>query len=248
MKQRYSIVVVGGGVTGLMAATLWPGVRSTRRSTSRWSIAVPRPVFAPNDDIALRVSAIANGTAELFDSVGAWEYTAATRAAPYTSMRIWDESDTPDSAAALRFDADEFAIGQLGFIVENVLLQDVLLYQLDRTDVTLKFESPIRALRRTPHGYDLELGSDEVLAADLVVGADGARSFVRAAVGIEAREWPYEQTAFVTHLRPEQITWRHRLAAIPARRAVGHPAPGRWPRIGRMVDGARTGTGGPRRG
>ena len=43
----------------------------------------PRPVFAPNDDIALRVSAIANGTAELFDSVGAWEYTAATRAAPY---------------------------------------------------------------------------------------------------------------------------------------------------------------------
>jgi len=30
-----------------------------------------------------------------------------------------------------------------------VLLQDVLLYQLDRTDVTLKFSSPIARLRRS---------------------------------------------------------------------------------------------------
>ncbi len=204
MNRRYSIVVVGGGVTGLMAATLM--ARSPQRDALDITLvdAGPRPVFSPDDDVALRVSAIASGTAKLFDSVGAWEYAAATRASPYTSMRIWDESDTPDSAAALRFDADEFAIAQLGFIVENVLLQDVLLYQLDRTDVTLKLESPIRALRRQPRQYDVELDSGEVLSADLVVGADGARSFVRSAVGIEAREWPYEQTAFVTHLKPEK--------------------------------------------
>ena len=161
-------------------------------------------MFSPDDDVALRVSAIATGTARLFASVGAWEYAAATRVSPYTSMRIWDERDTPESAAALRFNADEFAIPQLGFIVENVLLQDVLLYQLDRTDVTLKFESPIARLRRTARHYELDLASGESLTADLVVGADGARSFVRSAVGIETNDWPYEQTAFVTHLRPEK--------------------------------------------
>ena len=166
--------------------------------------AAARPVFSPDDEVALRVSAIATGTAELFDSVGAWEYTAATRVGPYTNMRIWDENDTPESASALRFGADEFAIQQLGFIVENVLLQDVLLYQLDRTDAVLKFESPIQALRRKARHYDVELQSGETLAADLVIGADGARSFVRSAAGIDADEWPYEQTAFVTHLRPEK--------------------------------------------
>jgi len=80
----------------------------------------------------------------------------------------------------------------------------VLLYQLDRTDAALKFEAPIRALCRKARCYDVELQSGETLTADLVIGADGARSFVRSAAGIEASEWPYEQTAFVTHLQPEK--------------------------------------------
>jgi len=67
----------------------------------------------------------------------------------------------------------------------------------------LMFESPIRALHRKPRHYDVELETGETLEADLVIGADGARSFVRSAAGIEANEWPYEQTAFVTHLQPE---------------------------------------------
>ena len=202
MNRRFSIVVAGGGVTGLMAATLLAQGPHRERLDITLVDAAPRPVFSPDDDVALRVSAIATGTAEMFDSVGAWEYTAATRVSPYTSMRVWYESDTPESSAALRFNADEFALQQLGFIVENVLLQDVLLYQLDRTQVTLKFECPIRRLRRASRHYELDLESGESLAADLVVGADGARSFVRSAAGIETNEWPYEQTAFVTHLQP----------------------------------------------
>lgn len=204
MNQRHRIVVVGGGVTGLMVATLLAQSPQSGALDITLVDAASRPVFSPDDDVSLRVSAIASGTAALFDSVGAWEYAAATRVGPYTSMRIWDERDTPQSAAALSFDASEFAIEQLGFIVENVLLQDVLLYRLDRTDATLRFESPIRGLHRKTRHYDVELQSGEILSADLVIGADGARSFVRSAVGIEANEWPYEQTAFVTHLRPEK--------------------------------------------
>ena len=203
MNRRYHIVVVGGGVTGLMIATLLAKGSHNEALDITLVDAAPRPTYDCDGDVALRVSAIARGTAELFDSVAAWDFVAATRASPYESMRVWDESDTPDSAASLCFDAAEFAVPQLGFIVENALLQESLLRQLDATGIDLRFGERIGSLRRKARQFHIELEGGKVLAADLVIGADGARSFVRSAAGIEANEWPYEQTAFVTHLQPE---------------------------------------------
>jgi len=102
-------------------------------------------------------------------------------------MRVWDENDVPESSAALSFSASEFAVSQLGFIVENVLVQHELLRVLDESGVQLKFDTRIESLPK----------------ADLVVGADGARSFVRELVGIKTIRWPYQQTAVVTHLTTE---------------------------------------------
>ena len=204
MNRRYNIVVVGGGVTGLLAAALLARSEHRDRLDVTLVDAAPRPRFNAGDDVDLRVSAIANGTAALLDSVGAWEFVAATRASAYERMRVWDEDSAPEGPATLRFDADEFAVPQLGFIVENVLLQEALLQQLEATDAELRFERPLQALRRVDEQYKIDLQTNETLTADLVIAADGARSFVRAAAGIEVREWPYEQTAFVTHLQPEK--------------------------------------------
>ncbi len=166
--------------------------------------AAPRPQLQDNDDIALRVSAIATGSADILGSIGAWQHVAEARRCSYESMRVWDENDTPDSSAALHFDAANFAIPQLGFIVENVLLRVAILRQLDESDVTLRFASKIEALRQVGQRSRISLENGGELHADLVVGADGARSFVRSAVGISSHLWPYGQTAFVTHLKPEQ--------------------------------------------
>jgi len=204
VKRSFDIVIIGGGVAGLTLAAKLSS--ASHRSALNISLAdaAPRPVFSIDDDVALRVSAIATGSAELLDSIGAWQHVTESRVSAYECMRVWDHSDTLDGAAALRFDAAEFAVPQLGFIVENLLLQDALLRQLDTSAVNLRFDCPIRALRQTGRRYRVEFEDGSTQSADLVIGADGSRSFVRNAVGIETRRWPYDQAAFVTHLETER--------------------------------------------
>ena len=204
MKQRYDIVIVGGGMTGLTVAALLAHGRSADSLKLTVVDAAPRPRFDPDEDIALRVSAIATGSADILDSIGAWQAVVSARACPYEHMRVWDGADDPDGPSTLTFDADEFAVAQLGFIVENLLIQDALLRVLDRTDVNLRFDTPIAAIARAESRYRVQLEDGREMDADLLIGADGARSFVRESAGIEVTRRPYAQTAFVTHLRPQE--------------------------------------------
>jgi 2-octaprenylphenol hydroxylase len=188
MKSQFEIVIVGGGIAGLTMAALLAKCRHAAALKITVVDAAARPVFCADNDVALRVSAISNGSAELLDSVGVWAGIRKRRVSAYDSMRVWDENDTLDSGAALRFDASGFAVPQLGFIIENVLIRDALLAVLDDCDVSLQFETRIESLPD----------------ADLVIAADGARSLVRDMVGIQTQRWPYEQMSLVTHLQTER--------------------------------------------
>jgi 2-octaprenylphenol hydroxylase len=204
VNKTFDVVIIGAGVTGLTVAALL--AKSPQGSRLRLTVidAAARPVFSADDDVALRVSAVAMGSAALLESVGAWEFVRSSRVGAYDRMRVWDESGHADSSAALHFDAAEFGVPQLGFIVENVLLQQALLNVLDNSDVELIFEAPISALQKEGQKYKVAI-ENRMFDADLVIGADGARSFVRNSVGISTRDWPYGQSAIVTHLTPEKL-------------------------------------------
>lgn len=218
MKKNFDIVIVGGGIAGLTVAALLAQSPVAARLNITLVDAGARPRFATKDDVSLRVSAVATGSAELLAAAGAWQHVLDARCSAYQHMRVWDENDYEDSASALRFDAAEFAVPQLGFIVENVLLQHSLLQVLDESDVSLSFDTPIRSLMRDGRQFCLAL-DEQQLMADLVIAADGARSFVRKCAGIETEEWPYEQHAFVTHLKPElphrDTAWQRFLRSGP---------------------------------
>jgi len=203
VNKTFDVVIVGAGITGLTVAALL--AQSPQSSRLRLTVidAAARPVFSADDDVALRVSAVALGSAALLESVGAWEFVRGSRVGAYDRMRVWDESGHADSSAALSFDAAEFAVPQLGFIVENVLLQQALLNVLDNSDVELIFEAPISALQEEGQKYRVAI-ENRNFDADLVIGADGARSFVRKSVAISTRDWPYGQSAIVTHVTPEK--------------------------------------------
>jgi 2-octaprenylphenol hydroxylase len=204
MNENFHVVIVGAGIAGLTVAALLAQSDVRERLKITLLDAQQRPSRPTGKDVALRVSAIATGSAHLLQSIGAWSSVDAERIGSYDVMRVWDESSTADSGDALYFDAAEFAVPQLGFIVENVMLQTALLDVLHRENIELLFESPFAALQAQESGQRVQLEVGRTLHADLVIGADGARSLVRESAGIETQEWAYGQSAFVTHLQPER--------------------------------------------
>ena len=134
-------------------------------------------------------------------------------------MRVWDAAGHVEGPETLRFDAAEFAVPQLGYIVENVLLQNALLEKLESSAALLRFDTAITSLQKSGSRYAVEFGDGQIETPDLLIGADGAASFVRQSAGIEIQSRRYPQAAFVTHLQPQRLhrhtAWQRFLPSGP---------------------------------
>ena len=219
MKRDFHIVIAGAGMVGLTLAALL--ARSGQRDHFRLSIvdAGPEPAFSFADDIGIRVSAIATGSADILRRADAWQDIVGGRVCAYSDMRVWDRAGSIEGPETLRFSASDFAVPQLGFIAENQLVQHALLGSLGTAKQTVEFATAIRSVDRISGGFSITLSDGREIDADLLIGADGASSFVRKQAGISVDSWRYAQSAFVTHLRPEKnhgnTAWQRFLASGP---------------------------------
>ena len=219
MKRTFDVLVAGAGMSGLTVAALLADSERRERLRIRVVDARPRPRFDAREDVSLRVSAIAAGSMHLFETLGVWERVRAVRACPFDGMRVWDAGRDVEAPGTLRFDAAEFAVAELGTIVENALLQDALLAVLDASAVELSFETRISALDPAGERFEVTFEDGTTARPEVLVGADGASSFVRAQARIGSYARQYGQAAFVTHLRPERehghIAWQRFLREGP---------------------------------
>lgn len=219
MKRPFNIVVVGAGITGLTVAALLAHSKHCHQTRLTIVDAAKRPTFDVSEDISLRVSAITSGSANIFAMIDVWQDIVSQRACPYRDMRVWDSVGYAEGPDTLRFEAAEFGVPELGFIVENTLIQHMLLQQLDAMDQAVEFETPIEVITESDNRFHVEFADGKLLTADLLIGADGAGSFVRKSAEIDVDAWAYPQSAFVTHLLPEKnhqhTAWQRFLRSGP---------------------------------
>jgi len=136
-----------------------------------------------------RVYALSPGNAEFLRGLGLWQNLPAERVARVEAMHIFGD----DKRAVLEFDAYEAGVPELAWIVEDSELQRALWSGL--SGMALRCES----LEAGGEHTVISFTDGAPLAAKLVVGADGAHSFVRRAAGIEAKERGFGQTAVVAN-------------------------------------------------
>src|SRR5580693_8572860 len=129
----YDVLIVCGGPVGACAAALLgSGAAGPALSVA---LLEPKPPAALAAGAALdaRVVAVSRASERILISAGAWPGILGPRLCAYERMRIWHESVTPTSAAALLFDAADVGEPNLGYIVENRLLQTALLEAFTRS-------------------------------------------------------------------------------------------------------------------
>ncbi|WP_386070806.1 UbiH/UbiF/VisC/COQ6 family ubiquinone biosynthesis hydroxylase [Tahibacter sp. UC22_41] len=207
MKPRnlFDVAVVGAGMVGSACALALArkGLRVAlveERAPTAWNAA---------DEVDLRVVAIAPSSVALFERLDVWTAIRNARAGAYRHMHVWDSGN----GAQIDFDAADSGGAELGFIVENRLIQHAL-WQALQAEAGVSLRCPARVVATEDEGDQrvLRLDDDGRILARLVVAADGASSPLRHLLGIGAGGHVYDQHALVAHVRTErpheQTAWQ----------------------------------------
>ncbi|MBL4899416.1 MAG: FAD-dependent monooxygenase [Colwellia sp.] len=206
--QKFDVLIVGAGMVGLTLAL-------ALRKTTNLNIAIADilPVNALTPEPEVRVSAINIASQTLFDNLDVWSDIQSNRLQPYQNMHIWDKGGLGKLDFSLN-DLGSFPHNEnLGWIIENKVIRNALWQkaQADEgisfftdhklasmaegdSEVFVSFEAPVEAGK----------GAQAPLIAKLVVGADGANSWVRKQIDTPMITKDYDHHAIVATIKCSQ--------------------------------------------
>lgn len=193
------VVIVGGGLVGGLTALLLAqgGVQATVLDAA--------PILDEQKVLAVtnpRVLALSQATIHLLKNVNVWDYIA--RQMPYTGMQVWNKNGYGEinfGQASQNFPSSEQSLGSM---VEpsllNLAIQQRMLEQLQdyRTQVqVIRVEQAVGC-------WIIRLADGTELKTKLVIGADGANSFVREQAFIDLDILDYQQAGLTCAIRTAQ--------------------------------------------
>jgi len=209
--KRVDVLIGGAGLAGLALA-----IALRQALGGPYAVAVADPALGrASSDV--RASAIVAAARRLFETIGVWDAVAG-EAQPIVDMRITD-SRLGDAMRPvfLTFDGDVEPGEPFAHMVENAPLLASLAARAREVGVEILPHAIVgHEISRSPppeseaeharpsHHVDVKLADGGMIAARLLVAADGARSGIRRRAGIPTRGWDYPQSSIVTTVEHER--------------------------------------------
>ena len=205
------VVIVGGGMVG---GALALGLAQLGFTVTVIEKNAP-PVFDASSPPDVRISAISASSVGLLRGLGVWDSVRSMRAHAYRQLETWEWE-----SAHVVFNAAELKLPELGYMVENNVLQRALWQALEAHErISLQVGTSLQEMRRGETYTTLTLTDGSQLDARLVVGADGASSQVRQLAGIGIHAWQYQQSCMLISVQcaddPGDSTWQQFTPAGP---------------------------------
>ncbi|APG07270.1 2-octaprenyl-6-methoxyphenyl hydroxylase [Bradyrhizobium japonicum] len=198
MPVQGSIVIGGGAFAGLaLALALRQGLGP------EIPVIVADPALATRPSRDPRATAIVAACRRLFEAIGAWDAVRG-EAQPILDMVVTDSKlEDATRPVFLNFAGDVAPGEPFAHMVENRRLIDALVVRAEAEGIDLR-ATTVASYDARPEGVDVTLGDDSVIAASLLVAADGARSKLRERAGIVTHGWEYDQSGIVVTVGHER--------------------------------------------
>ncbi|HLB55988.1 MAG TPA: UbiH/UbiF/VisC/COQ6 family ubiquinone biosynthesis hydroxylase [Coxiellaceae bacterium] len=178
--MKDDVVIVGAGIVGLTLAAL------LAKNNFSVSIIEEKKFNFSENNLTARVSAIHLTSVKLLEHINVWA-KLEKNAAPLYEMKIWDHTQN----AHLHFDSRDVNELQMGFIVENRAIIKTL-YEKLNADKNITFFCP-----HVPNDFVFEQNN-------LIIGADGANSWVRKQMLVNVKLRSYQQKAIIAVIESEK--------------------------------------------
>ena len=190
------VVIIGGGLVGGLTALLLAkgGIQATVLDAA--------PILDTEKVLSVanpRVLALSQATIHLLKTVNVWDKLA--RQMPYTGMQVWNKNGYGEinfGQASQKMPSDEQSLGSM---VEPSILNLAIQQQMLQQVQDYRTQVKVVRVEQGVHCWIVQLADGTTLKTKLVIGADGANSFVREQAMIELDVLDYQQAGLSCAIR-----------------------------------------------
>ncbi|MDQ8934387.1 FAD-dependent monooxygenase [Acinetobacter rudis] len=199
MSEVLDVVIVGGGLVGGLTALLLAqgGVQATVLDVAP-VLDSEQVLNKPNP----RVLALSQATLHLLETAGVWQ--KIQRYMPYSGMQVWNSDGYGDIHFGQACTETPTLAKSLGAMVEPSILNLAIQQRMFEQLQDYRTEVKVVAVEQTVKGWRLTLVDGRSIETKLLIGADGAQSFIRDQAMIELDVLDYQQAGVSCAIRTSQ--------------------------------------------